>query len=132
MKRTCSHAFDPPAPVVPIFVRHAPAANRLLEGKLDTGADICAIPDVVIAELALPPVGTVRAAGYAGELRELAVYRVDVLIEGKVHRHVKALSTRRPYFIVGRNILQAYVLRLDGPNARLELKRPATRKRKST
>jgi hypothetical protein len=81
------------------------------------------VPDVVIADLALPPVGTVRAAGYAGELRELASYRVDVVIDGTLHRQVKALSTRRPYFIVGRNVLRFYLLRLDGPKARLELKR---------
>jgi hypothetical protein len=38
------------------------------------------------------------------------------------HRHVKALSIRRPYVIIGRNILQSYLLRLDGPKARFELR----------
>jgi predicted aspartyl protease len=125
MKRPYGRAFDPPAPVVPVLAS-APGLEptRPLEGKLDTGADLCAIPEGVIAELAVPPVGTVRAAGYAGELREVAVYRVDIRIAGKAHRHVKALSTRRPYAIIGRNVLRSYVLRLDGPKACLELRRP--------
>ena len=125
MRRAYSRAFDPPAPMVPVLVSSpGPGRGRSLDGKLDTGADICALPDVLIAELGVPPVGTVRAAGYGGELREIAVYRLDIQIDDTQHRHVKALSTRRPYVIIGRNILQSYLLRLDGPKARLELRLP--------
>ena len=131
MRRAYSHAFEPLAPVVPVSVTAPdPGRPKLLDGKLDTGADICAVPDFVIAELALPPVGTVRAAGYAGELREMAVYRVNVEIDGHVHRNVKALSTRRPYAIIGRNVLRSYLLRLDGPKDRLELERSGRSTRK--
>lgn len=125
MRRAYSREFDPPAPVVPVRVTASgPGRGRVLEGKLDTGADICALPDVLIAELAVPPVGTVRAAGYAGDLREMVVYRVDIEINDVTHRRVKALSSRRSYVIIGRNILQSYLLRLDGPRARLELRKP--------
>lgn len=118
--------------MVPVLVRApGPGRDRLLDGKIDTGADICAIPDLLIAELSLPPVGTVRAAGYAGELREAAVYRVDLDISGVLHGQMKALSTRRPYVIVGRNVLQRYVLRLDGPRAMLELRSAAPRRSKA-
>src|SRR5262245_66292861 len=101
MKRAYSKDFVPPAPVVPVLVSTlGPGRGRQIDAKLDTGADICAIPDFLIAELAIPPVGTVRAAGYAGELREVAVYRLNITVENKLHRHVKALSTRRPYVVL--------------------------------
>jgi predicted aspartyl protease len=125
MKRAYDEDFTPSAPVVPVVVS-GPAAGRerQLDGKIDTGADICALPDIVIAELAIPPTSTLRAAGYAGELREMVVYRVNISIDGKLHKNVKALSTRRPYVIIGRNVLRAYILRLDGSKQTLEIKRP--------
>lgn len=52
MKRRLSRAFAPPAPMVPVSVR-APGGldETILEGKLDTGADLSAVPERFIAEL---------------------------------------------------------------------------------
>jgi hypothetical protein len=88
--------------MVPVSVR-APGGLDVatLEGKLDTGADLSAVPERFIAELDLPPVRTVRAAGFLGEL-----------------------STRRPYVILGRNVLRRLVVRLDGPGETLEIRLP--------
>jgi predicted aspartyl protease len=125
MRRAYSRAFDPPAPVVPVLVKAVgPGRERRLDAKLDTGADICALPDVLIAELALPASGSVRAAGYGGEFSEVLVYRAEIRIGEVVHRDVKAVSTRRPYAIVGRNLLKEYLLSLNGPASRLDLRRP--------
>lgn len=55
--------------MVPVRVR-APSGIDVVEldAKLDTGADLGAIPDGIIAQLDLPPVRIVRAAGFLGSL----------------------------------------------------------------
>jgi len=125
VKRALSRAFDPPAAIVPVRVR-APGTLDVteLDGKLDTGADLSAVPDRQVAELELPPVRTVRVAGFLGSLQEVIVYRVDLSIGGFEFPRVEALATRRPYVIVGRNVLRHVVLRVDGPREKLDLRLP--------
>lgn len=59
-----------------------------------------------------------------GELQEVIVYRIDIKIGTIAFERVEALSTRRPYVILGRNILQRLVMRVDGPGATLEIRLP--------
>lgn len=125
MKRALSRAFDPPAPMVPIRMRAPDGLDSAeLEAKLDTGADLCAVPEHHVAVLSLPPVRVVRAAGFLGGFQETIVYRVDITIDGVDFPHVEALATRRPYAIIGRNVLRRLVLRVDGPRERLEIGLP--------
>jgi predicted aspartyl protease len=95
-----------------------------LDGKLDTGADLSAVPEQRVVELDLPPVRTVRAAGSLGGLQEVVVYRVDFAIGDLRFPRIEALATRRPYAIIGRNVLRHLVVRLDGPRETLEIRRP--------
>jgi hypothetical protein len=48
VRRAYSRDFSPPAPI--LVSVPGEAAGRRLEGKLDTGADLCALPDDVIAD----------------------------------------------------------------------------------
>jgi predicted aspartyl protease len=111
--------------MVPVRVRAPGGVDALeLDGKLDTGADLCAVPERYVAELDLPPVRTVRAAGFLGGLQEVVVYRVDVAIGTTLFPRVEALATRRPYAIIGRNVLRHLVVRLDGPRETVGIRRP--------
>jgi len=125
MRRRFSHAFEPPVPVVPVVLRvpggHQSAA---LDGKIDTGADLCGVPEQLVIDLDLPPVRSVRAAGFVGTPRDVVVYRVDVELDGLVFRRVEALSIDRAYVLVGRNLLRTLIVRLDGPREQLDLRRP--------
>jgi predicted aspartyl protease len=131
MKQAYSAAFTPPAPVLRI-VASAPLGKdeRRLEAKLDTGSDLCALPEQVIDDLDLSPVRVVRAAGFSGPAIEMVVYRVDLNVEGASFPRIEALATRRPYAIVGRNVLRGFVIVLDGPRAELELRSPRRSRRK--
>lgn len=125
MKRALSRAFDPPAPMVPVHLRAPDGLDTAeVEAKVDTGADLCAVPERLIAELDLPPVREVRAAGFAGVLQQVPVYRVDILLDGDWLKQIEALATRRAYAILGRNVLRHFVIRIDGPKGQLEIKRP--------
>lgn len=133
MKRAYSRDFSPPAPMLALVVRSPGGTEtRHIEGKLDTGADICALPDSVIADLDLPPVRTVRAAGFGGVLQEVLLFHVDLEVAGRRSKHVEALSTRRPYAIIGRNILQQFAIRLDGPKSTLTVTLPTPSKHRRT
>lgn len=129
MKRALSRAFDPPAPMVPVQVR-APRGidSASLEGKLDTGADLCAVPDHLVLDLDLPPLRTVRAAGFLTGVQEVIVYGIGLSLGRIDFPHVEAIVTRRPYVIVGRNVLRRLVLRMDGPKEQLDLVLPRSRK----
>lgn len=131
MKRKLSRAFDPPAPMVPVRLRSPGGLDSAdLEGKLDTGADLCAVPEQLVETLGLPPVRVVRAAGFLGGLQETIVYRVDITLDGIDFERIEALATRRSYAIIGRNVLRSLVLRVDGPRELLELGPPRAPKRR--
>jgi predicted aspartyl protease len=122
MKRPYSTAFDPPAPVLRVVARGPGGVDvRYIEGKVDTGSDICALPEHVIADLDPPPVRQVRAAGFSSLPVEMVVFRIDLEVEGTKFERIEALATRRPYAIIGRNVLRRLVLTLDGPRGELEL-----------
>jgi predicted aspartyl protease len=82
------------------------------------------VPERLVSELDLPPVRTVRAAGFSGAPQEAIVYRVDLDSDGLTFPRVEALATRRPYAVIGRNVLRHLVLRLDDPREQLDLRRP--------
>jgi hypothetical protein len=93
--------------------------SRSIEGKVDSGADICALPEGLVAELDMPPVRIVRAAGFDGGPREAVLYHCALEVAGRRFPHVEALATRRSYAILGRNVLADLVTTLDGPRSTL-------------
>ena len=120
MKRRYSSDFSPPAPMLPLIVRsHVGGSGKSVEGKLDSGADICAIPDDLVAELDLPPIRQVRAVGYDGSRHEVFLFHCELELAGQRFPHVEAVATRRRYAIIGRNVLEGLVARLDGPRRML-------------
>jgi predicted aspartyl protease len=125
VKRALDRGFDPPAPMVPARVRAPGGADwEALSAKVDTGADLSAVPDRVLEALDVAPVRVVRAATFTGALQEVPVYRVDLELAGELLPRVEALATRRPYVIAGRNVLRHFVVKIDGPREQIELRRP--------
>ncbi len=128
MRRSFSRAFAPPAPVVPLRLR-APGGRDAVEvdAKVDTGADLCAVPASLVVALDLPPVRTVRATGFSGAAHDAIVYRIDLEIDDLAFRRIETLAFGRPYALVGRNVLRHLVARFDGPRERLDLSRRVPR-----
>jgi predicted aspartyl protease len=128
VKRAYSQDFVPPASMVSVVVC-APAGHQgvSLEGKIDSGADICALPESVVASLDLPPVREVRAAGFSGVLEPTLIYRFTLELAGQRWEHLEALATRRHYALIGRNVLRRMVIKLDGPRSQVTLTLPPVR-----
>jgi predicted aspartyl protease len=106
--------------MLPVVVRsHVGAGGKSMEGKIDSGEDICAIPEDLVAELDLPPVRQVRAAGYDGTHHEVLLFHCELELAGQRFPPVEAVATRRRYAIIGRIVLEGLVARLDGPQRML-------------
>jgi predicted aspartyl protease len=107
--------FDPPAPVLLVRItgseRHGPAvALRML---VDTGADCSLIPLPIALSLGLPLVDRVQIQGVAAGRHMASVFAARV----HIGRFVKLarLVAFGDEALLGRDLLNQLVLRIDGP-----------------
>lgn len=118
------HSSDPiPALVVPVDVscsgldiyQRAPA-------KIDTGADISAIPEALKAGLKLKPEGSIKAKGaFSREAQECPTYYVTLSIPRCMKVDTQVVCLSRDGCIIGRDVLNRIVMRADGPAGVFEL-----------
>jgi hypothetical protein len=110
--------FDPPAPIALVELRHPATGEALADIPMlmDTGADVILVPQTALDQLHIAPAGDApyELAGFGGEKRVLAAVRLDVIFLRKTFRG-QFLPIDRPWGILGRNVLNAVALRLDGP-----------------
>lgn len=95
---------------------------------LDTGASQTTITEKVKSELRLEPdpdLPHVFVSGAVSKGEYAFQYFVDVLIQGAVFSRVKVHLTRRAYAIIGRDILDHVILRLDGPRREFHIEIPS-------
>ncbi len=114
--------YEPAAPVAPILLGSPDSERRVLVPALvDTGADCCVVAMAVARGLRLPAVGRTAVQGVTGPSRMAWVYaaRVDLAGVSMLARFV-ALGSET---ILGRDVLERLVVRLDGPRQLLTLTR---------
>ena len=129
MKHPYSDEFSvPPALILPAIVRIPRNAKAVREfrAKIDTAADICAVPQSLIEDFR-PPEFTKRFVRQTGRLE--GTYWVTIELDGNSY-DVEALSRSIPYVLIGRDILNELVLVADGPNEVFELQRPTPPQRR--
>jgi predicted aspartyl protease len=115
---------DPPAPTVFLRLTHPTTGVSVddLPGLVDTGADQTVVPRRVADHLSLPQLDQQRVEGFDGTPQFLptAVLRLAVRDLSPVEMEV-IVSDRVRYVVLGRDVLNRYVIALDGPNTVLQI-----------
>ncbi len=116
--------LDPPAPFLEIIIRHPIASEqtRRIAAKLDTGADVSAIPQAVAAGLGLLPARTILVEGFDGSLTQIETYMVNIEIAQARFRMIEVILIPDEHALIGRDILNHFYARLNGPELTFDLR----------
>ena len=115
--------LTPSAPFVNVTLR-CPATGAAITApaQIDTGADRTVLPARLVGELGLKEDGRLSFQGFAGMIVELPVFLAEVRVHDLAPVAVRVvLGESEPHVLLGRDILNAHRILLDGPNLKLEL-----------
>jgi len=119
--------FTPPAPLARVILRNpdSGATQPDVLMLLDTGADVSLIPQASINLLGLAMVLDTRyeLVGFDGSSSFAQVVRLELIFLELTFRG-QFMLTEQDWGIIGRNILNAVPLLLDGPRLMWELPTP--------
>lgn len=118
--------FTPPAPVADVTIAHpvTSAHSGVLRGKLDSGADVTVIPERLVGQLRLTPQGRIWLRSYDGTYAQRPVYYLRVSVAGFDLAAVRCVTADRANVLLGRNVLNRFVITLDGKNLCFDLQDP--------
>lgn len=111
-----STAYEPPAPVLEVQVSNPHRGQSVrCSAKLDTGADISAIPERLVEELALVPLGEMPIMGWDGSPSMSYFYLVAIGLEEQgFEDRCLVISASRDEMLLGRDILNQLTVILEG------------------
>ena len=98
--------------------------RRTLRGKLDCGAAITVIPERLVTQLALTPRGYTWTRTFDGKTSRRLVFYVRLRVEAFEIPIVRCVAANRATVLVGRNVLNRFLLLLDGKNLSFDLQDP--------
>src|SRR2546423_10047994 len=115
----------PPGPVAEVVLinRLTGARTAILPGKVDTGSDVTLIPITVVDVLRPEVQGTARVWGSTRTRVRCFTYHLAMSVEQYDLPLVSCMATHRDNVLLGRNVLNLFVLTLDGPNLTFTLER---------
>ena len=119
-----SNHLSPPAPFVHVTLRN-PAGGAELAGvpaQIDTAADRSVLPLALVAQLGLAQTGTLAIGGLGGIVYSLPTFVAFVAIHDLAPQAIKVIASEgEPWMLLGRDVLNAHRLLLDGPASALEV-----------
>jgi hypothetical protein len=118
--------FSPPAPVLEITVHH-PKTAGLETGvcaQLDPGSDISVLPELAADAIGLQRDGELEVEGYDGLVARVPLCVVTLEIAGEVLPPMSVVVMPRSHAILGRDVLNHFILTLNGKDLTFELQDP--------
>ncbi|PIW20453.1 MAG: hypothetical protein COW33_02265 [Anaerolineae bacterium CG17_big_fil_post_rev_8_21_14_2_50_57_27] len=118
MTRYDADRFDPPAPVAHVTLNYNATGAVVSDVPMlmDTGADVTLLPREFVEQLGVSPEEglTYEVAGFDGDIKLAEAVKLEVAFLGKKFKG-QFLLIDQPIGTMGRNILNAIALVLDGP-----------------
>ena len=115
--------IEPPAPFLKVQV-HLPGhpdVAQSIHAKLDTGADVSAIPTFLVEELNLCPESQLLIEGYDLHLVTLHTYYVALVVAQARFRRLEVITFPEKYMLLGRDVLNHFYTHLNGPELTFDL-----------
>ena len=115
---------QPPAPFLLVTLRNpvTGAETSDFPAQLDTAADRTLLPLPVVQALGLPAIGSVPIGGVGGTVEIMTVYAVLLGVHTLPVQLTEVVAhPDEPWVLLGRDILNAHRLLLDGPQLTLVL-----------
>ena len=122
MKIEYSRSSEPPAPFLDIVVFDPtqPSTRRTIPAKLDSAADITALPVSLVRELALTQIHWLNVAGYDNRQSSIAVYEAAIEV-AHIRARLEVIAIPEDYALLGRDVLNQLRILLDGPAETVEI-----------
>jgi len=115
----------PPAPFLEIQVIHpVTGITHQWPAKLDTGAALTILPEKVVDALVLSPKSEAIIYGYDGIAAIRPLYYVNLKVAGHSLSSVRVSSSKRSDVLLGRDVLNHFVLTLNGKDLTFQLEDP--------
>jgi hypothetical protein len=92
-----------------------------LRGKLDCGADSTVIPEQLVSQLGLTARSHLWARSFDGTYSWREVFYISLGIEGFRLPSVRCVAADRATLLVGRNVLNRFIVTLNGKNLTFDL-----------
>ena len=113
--------IEPPAPFLDVTVEHPTTGQQLIfPAKLDTGADISAIPVSAVNQLRLLSIRTIPVEGYSGDAIPVQTYAL-VLNVASARFRMEVIAISESHVLLGRDVLNYFYARLNGPDLTFDL-----------
>lgn len=117
-------SIEPPAPFLDVLVHHprSPERSRRVPAKLDTGADLSAIPQTVADELELLAARTILAETYDGWYSGKCRTYFITLEAAQARFRLEVILIPEKYALLGRDVLNHFYAYLNGPDLTFDLR----------
>ena len=118
--------FSPPAPVLEITVYHPKTADlkTKVRAQLDPGSDISVLPESAADAIGLLRDGELEIESYDGLMARVPLCVVKLEVAGEMLPPMSVVVMPRSLAILGRDVLNNFILTLNGKDLTFELKDP--------
>jgi len=108
-----------------MFVSHPDRAKRLsIRAIVDSGSSLTALPLRVLKSLGAPVYDRLDISGYDNRLSKMPTYIVAIEIVDQFLWPLEVVGLTRDVAILGRDVLNQFVVALDGPALTFEMHLP--------
>ena len=117
---------QPPAPFIEFEVvsPQDSTQRRPVQGLLDTGAEVSVLPAEILTALQIPKASNMSVESWDGSPTLVTTYIVTLAIADAHLDSIEVVAAPRPHAILGRDVLNHFILTLNGKDLTFELQDP--------